>query len=531
MALRPIVGKLPSTAGAALMRLLLAVFLAFGTLPLPVIAGVSVGPVESSGGRSAGTPWDARADEDDDEDEEDDDEDDVPEIGDYDAMPPEPVWAQAIGLDHTAGTLDGDDVTVAVIDTGVTRVADLDEAIVARVDLTPDRDGLDRYGHGTHMIGIIAGDGSASRGRWRGVAPGAEVVSIKVGGWDGATDVSAVIAGIQWAVSHRDLYDIRVLNLSYGTDASQSVDIDPLDRAVQRAWEAGILVVTAAGNRGPSGGTVSKPADDRFVVTVGASDVHGTPATQDDTVAPFSSRGPTPDGAQRPDLVAPGISVVASRAPGSTIDTFRPEGRLDGEYFKGTGTSQAAAIVSGVAALLFEADPGLTPDEVKSILMATARPMPGQSGSGAGQLDAAAAVALLGSVVPLPVPALRGLASSGTGSIDASRGSHKVYADPDKDGRPGLATGEVDALGRPFDGASWARTPWTRATWSESPWAAVTCVADEWSVPACGPSQWGGMSWSMEWWGHRTWAEAGWDAKSWTAKSWTAKSWTSGHWN
>ncbi|MDQ3554726.1 MAG: S8 family peptidase [Chloroflexota bacterium] len=526
MALRPIVGMLPSTAGAALMRLLLAVFLAFGPLAPPVIAGTSAAQIDSTGGMSAGTPLEARADDDDDEENEDED-----EIGDYDAMPPESVWAQAIGLDRIAGTLDGDDVTVAVIDTGVTRVADLDEAIVARVDLTPDRDGLDRYGHGTHMIGIIAGDGSASRGRWRGVAPGAEVVSIKVGGWDGATDVSAVIAGIQWAVSHRARYDIRVLNLAYGTDASQSVDIDPLDRAVQRAWEAGILVVTAAGNRGPYGGTVSKPADDRFVLTVGASDVHGTPATYDDTVAPFSSRGPTPDGAQRPDLVAPGISIVASRAPGSTIDTFRPEGRQGGKYFKGTGTSQAAAIVSGVAALLFEVDPDLTPDEAKALLMATARPMPGQAGSGAGQLDAAAAVALLRSVGPLPAPALRGPASSGTGSIEASRGSHKVFADPDRDGRAGLVTGEVDALGRPFDGASWARTSWTRKTWSKSPWAAVTCVADEWSVPACGASRWGGMSWSRKWWGHRTWAEAGWDAESWTAKSWTAKSWTSGHWN
>jgi len=504
---------------------LLAVLALLVLLAAPAPTRAFASPFEPSHAAPAEHPSRSTTDDD------DDDDDDVPGIDEDDLAPPNGAWREAIGLDRISGRLDGSGVTVAVIDTGVSRTADLEESILARIDLTPDRDGEDRYGHGTHMIGIIAGDGGASAGRWAGVAPGSDVISIKVGGWDGATDVSAVIAGIQWAVSHRDRYGIRVLNLSFGTDGSQSALIDPLDRAVERAWEAGILVVTSAGNRGPSDGTVSKPADDRSVLTVGASDVHGTPTIDDDTVATFSSRGPTQDGAQKPDLVAPGITVVASRAPGSTIDTFRPEGRVDGDYFKGTGTSQAAAIVSGVAALPFEADPGLTPDEAKAVLIETARRLPRQAGSGAGQVDAAAAVSLVESGAPLPPPADRVPASTGWGSLDASRGSHKVVADQDGDGRPEQLSGEVEALGQRFDGPVWAATPWVLATWSISTWAGVTCVADGWGVPACGASTWGGMSWAIEWWGHRTWVDAGWDQKSWTNKSWTQKSWTAGHWN
>jgi serine protease AprX len=413
----------------------------------------------------------------------------------------------------------------------VSRVADLDGRIRARVDFTPDGDGYDRYGHGTHMIGLVAGDGAASGGRWSGVAPGADIVSVKVAGWDGATDVSVVIAAIQWVVSHRDEYGIRVLNLSFGTDATQTYRLDPLDRAVQRAWDAGILVVTSAGNLGPDR-NISKPADDPHVLTVGASDVNGTPEVSDDTVAPFSSRGPTGDGVAKPDLVAPGISVVASRSPGSTIDTFRPEARFDGAYFKGTGTSQAAAVVSGIAALLFEADPSLTPDEAKAALIGTTRGLRGRPGAGAGQVDASAAVAAVetGAFETAPADGVLEL-GTGLGSIDASRGSHRIFADHDRDGQPEQVEGEVDVLGDPFDGATWAATPWTKQTWDSTRWSSVLCVGAGWAITSCGPDTWPGMAWDEQWWGTRTWSEAGWDQKSWTNKSWTQKSWTTGHWN
>lgn len=486
--------------------------------------------VRSSAESSARSTCDEPCAVDDDDDDDDSDDDDAG-IAAHDVLAPNRVWQTAIGLDAIRGRYDGEGVTVAVIDTGVSRVADLDDRVSARVDLTPDGDGYDRYGHGTHMIGLVAGDGEASAGRWTGVAPGADVVSVKVAGWDGATDVSVVIAAIQWVVSHREEYGIRVLSLSFGTDASQSYRVDPLDHAVERAWAAGILVVTSAGNRGPEG-ALSKPAGHPRVLTVGASDVSGTMRVADDTVASFSSRGSTADGVAKPDLVAPGITLVSSQAPLSTIDTFRPEARIDGAYFKGTGTSQAAAVVSGVAALLFQADPTLSPDEARAMLMGTTRGLRGQPGAGAGQVNAAAAIAAVegGSFREDPAGP-SGEMGTGAGSIDASRGSHRVFLDSDGDGRPERVNGEMDALGDSFNGVIRAATPWIPETWALTPWASVMCIAEGWADSSCGPESWSGMALDAQWWGHRTWSEAGWDQKSWTQKSWTQKSWTSGYWN
>jgi serine protease AprX len=233
----------------------------------------------------------------------------------YNRLAPNTAWRQSIRLNQVDGDYDGEGVAVALLDTGVTESDDLGDRLLARVDLTPDHDGFDRYGHGTHMSGIIAGTGAASDGQWTGVAPGADLVSVKVAGPDGSTDVSTVIAGLQWVVANRTTYNIRVLNLAFGTDSDQSYGIDPLDYAVEQAWFSGILVVASAGNRGPGGKTINKPGDDPFVLTVGAADNHGTPDRSSTTVAAFSSWG-SPGGFSKPDIIAPGITVVSLRGPG-----------------------------------------------------------------------------------------------------------------------------------------------------------------------------------------------------------------------
>src|SRR5947208_2983929 len=293
-------------------------------------------------------------------------------MGQYDYAAANTVWKQVINLPKTNNQYTGKGVTVALVDTGVVPVPDLASRIVHVVDLTGEADGMDRYGHGTHMAGIVAGTGASSHGTYAGVAPDASLVSIKVAGLDGSTDVSVVIAGLQWAVTHRALYKIRVLNLSFGTDGAQSYSVDPLDYAVEQTWRSGIFLVVSAGNRGPDGGTINKPADDPYVVSVGAADLNNSTEGSDDVMAPFSSQGPTQDGFAKPDLVAPGVTIVSDRDPGSVVDLAHPSAEVGRSYFKGTGTSEAAALVSGVAALMFQANPSLTPDLAKGTLVKTA---------------------------------------------------------------------------------------------------------------------------------------------------------------
>jgi serine protease AprX len=471
------------------------------------------------------------------------------EVVGYDHRPPDSAWQESIRLTAVPAAHDGAGVTVAVLDTGVTRHPDLGGRVVARADLTPDGDGFDRYGHGTHMAGVIAGDGSASGGRWSGAAPGASVLSVKVASFNGATDVSIVLAALEWIAAHHERYGIRVVNLSYGTDSSQNYLEDPLNHAVERLWEAGILVVVGAGNRGAGGSKIEKPGDDPYVLTVGAADTHDTAALGDDEVAPFSSIGPASDGVAKPDLVAPGVGIVSHRAPASAIDVLRPAARLEDHYFKGSGTSQAAAVTSGVAARLFDADPSLTPDEAKAALVGTASPaLAGRPGAGAGLVNAAAAVAAVEagiSAAPANHPR-----SSGLGSLDSSRGSAKPYTDWKERGKPEQLSGDVGALGTPWDSAAWAARPWTPASWASSPWAPYTTVASGWSEAPAARS-WTGLGWDEGSWIARSWGDLGlpdpdwtarswgeawmrlldWAARSWGGRDWIARSWGGSTWN
>lgn len=422
-----------------------------------------------------------------------------------DSTPVNTVWKQSIRL---PSAYTGAGVGVAVLDTGVTRVADLGKRVLVRVDFTPDHDGYDRYGHGTHMAGLIAGNGARSGGTWSGAAPKANLISVKVAGKDGSTDVSVVIAAMQWLVAHRSTYNIRILNLSFGTDAVQSYLLDPLNYAVEQVWRSGIAVVVAAGNRGSLPGTINKPGDDPFVITVGAAELQGTATTADDAVAGFSSRGPTHDLIAKPDLVGPGLGMVSNRAAGSTLDTAYPAAWVGSYYFKGSGTSQAAAIVSGVAALMLQANPSMTPDVLKATLVGTAKKMGGllglgAAGSGAGLVDATAAVKASIAKTYVSKPANAGLLnqpSTGLGLIQLSRDSSAlVYSDLNGDGLLDLVTGEVDALGTAWLGSTWSEA------WSNNPWAPYVFEAAGWDGKTWGGKTWGGTSWKGKTWGGKTW--------------------------
>ena len=440
----------------------------------------------------------------------------------WDDVEPNLAWRKAIRLQQVPPAIDGSGVTVAMIDTGVAQVEDLGQRVIARVDFTPGGAGDDEYGHGTHLAGVIAGNGAASDGKWRGVAPGAKLVSLKVAGPDGSTDVSVVIAALQWVVTHRAEYGIKVLNLSFGTDSVQPYALDPLNAAVERAWAAGITVVVSSGNRGP--GAINKPGDDPFVITVGAVDVNQTIDRKDDEIAPFSSSGITQDGFAKPDVVAPGTTIVATRDAGSTIDGLHTEAVVDGDYFKGTGTSQAGAVVSGVAALLYEANPNLRPSAVKSILMgSTFRSSQYRTHGSSGMIDAAGA---LGSITSGDWANIGLIKSLGAGSLEASRGRFHVYTDLNHDGEPDLVTGEQDVLGNPWDSNSWSSTSWSSNSWSSNAWSSLIAENSGWTSNSWSSNSWSGMSWNSNSWSSNSWSSNSWSSNSWSSNSWSSVAWS-----
>lgn len=295
--------------------------------------------------------------------------------------------AKAVGANNAwSAGLTGAGVDVAVIDTGVLPLPELGNRLVYGPDLSPESQvdtlrNLDSYGHGTFMAGLIAGRDpqlvsakATAAGNYTGIAPDARVVSVKVSTYNGATDVSQVLAAIDWVVQHRNSggLNIRVLNLSFGTDSVQDYRLDPLTYAAEVAWRAGIVVVAAGGNEGFGNARLNDPAYDPFIIAVGADDTRGTAGSGNDLVPDFSARGE----GRSVDFVAPGRSVISLRAAGSYIDANHPEGRVGDRFFRGSGTSQAAAITSGVAALLIQQRPELTPDQVKYILRGSAAPLP-----------------------------------------------------------------------------------------------------------------------------------------------------------
>jgi serine protease AprX len=332
--------------------------------------------------------------------------------------------------------LKGAGVTIAVVDSGVALHPDI-QTLTAAVDFTAagqlaqgitgllpgegnladPANSVDPNGHGTHVAGILVGTGAQSAdAHIRGVAPEANLVSVRVLDGAGRGQTSDVLAGLQWILSHKAQYGIRVVNISLGHPVFEPADADPLVQGVDALWDAGVVVVCSAGNNGRDGYvTVTSPCNSRKVITVGATNAHHTADISDDTITTYSSRGPTAlDLVAKPDLVAPGNRVVSLRSPGSQLDLLFPERRMAGdpsnpsvkEYYEMSGTSMASPIVAGTAALMIEQDPSLNPGTVKARLMASARkPATGDPlVTGAGLLDILGALHATGNVADAPSP-------------------------------------------------------------------------------------------------------------------------------
>jgi serine protease AprX len=430
----------------------------------------------------------------------------------------------------------GKGIDVAVIDSGVSPVQGLSAPgkVVYGPDLSlesqaPNLTNYDTYGHGTFMASLIAGHddtltapySSAPASAFRGIAPDARIISIKVATADGGADVSQVIAAIDWVVQHAHDpgYNIRVINLSYGTNSTQSASVDPLAYAAEQAWKHGIVVVASAGNTGYQKGAntpcLSDPGYDPYVIAVGGTDSMGTSTIADDQVGSYSASGAA--GCKSPDFVAPGSHLQGLRDPNSYIDANHPEGLLDSRYFRGSGTSEATAVVSGAVALVVQKYPSLTSDQVKKFFAANAYGLASTIGfqQGAGEIR-------LGQMATKSPPSYsqKYTNSSGTGSLELSRGQDHVTQNSV------TLSGEQDIFGNPVNtttlaaaeaaATSWVGGIWNGATWSGASWSGAS---------------WSGASWSSLQWSSNTWSGASWSGASWSGASWSGASWSGASWS
>ena len=374
----------------------------------------------------------------------------------------------------------GNGVGVAVIDTGIAGgLPDFDSSdgpgsrVVETAVTNPGAStATDTYGHGTDVAGIIAGDGDhlspgdPLHGQYIGVAPNADLISIKVADDEGKATVLDVIYGLQFAVDHRSDFNIRVVNLSLDARTPESYLTDPLDAAVESAWMHGLVVVVAAGNRGAEANAVRyAPANDPYAITVGAADENGSANPGDDTIASWSSQGTTQDGFQKPDVYAPGAHIVSVLAPSSAFAGMCPSCLIGGEYIETSGTSMAAPMISGLVADLLQAHPDWAPDEVKGALIDPSV----ASTASFQEVDAARALAIQD-----PARANQGLTPNRL--ISGSQG------------------------GIDYSQSSWSQSSWSQASGSlsagfaQSSWS-CSCMAGSGEV---GPStsSWSTSSWS-----------------------------------
>lgn len=297
--------------------------------------------------------------------------------------------------------LQGQGITVAVIDSGTNQEKDLqvdpfkakpDSRVLEQLTFNSNAGhSNDATGHGTHIAGIIGGSGYRSDGLYAGIAPQVNFISLKISDEEGKAYESDAIAAMQWVLENKDKYNIRAVNLSVNSTQESSYHASPLDAAVEILWFNGIVVVASVGNKGPGGGyntADAAPANDPFIITVGASDERGSPDFSDDMVASFSAHGNTLDSFNKPEIFAPGTDIISILGPGNWISEYPDRVIMDGEYFRLSGTSMSAPMVTGAVVLLLQDEPKLTPDQVKYRLIDSARFI----GGGFAYLDIYAAV-------------------------------------------------------------------------------------------------------------------------------------------
>lgn len=365
----------------------------------------------------------------------------------------------ATSLWNTTNKLQGKGVTVAAVDSGVYKTKDLDGRIKVNVNFNPAyHDGIDRFGHGTFVAGIIGGSGSQSSGKYIGVAPKATLLNVRVADDQGMVYESDVVDSLQWVYNNKDKYNIRVVNLSLNSSAAQSYNTSPLCAAVEILWFNSIVVVVSAGNNGTA--TLYPPANDPFVITVGATDDKGTASLADDSVATFSASGLTESGFAKPDLVAPGRLIIGLLPENNRLSMgiAHAANQVDATYFKMSGTSVSAPMVSGAVAILLQDEPNLNPDQVKYRLMATANK------NWAGY----------------------NTATAGAGYLDIYAA---VYGTTTQTANTGILPSQFLTLGT--DPITWGSAGWNSAGWNSAGWNSAGWNSAGWNSAGWNSDYWG----------------------------------------
>lgn len=370
-----------------------------------------------------------------------------------------PVWEMG---------LKGQGITVAVIDSGTNQEKDLqvdptkakpDSRVLEQLTFNSNAGHVnDATGHGTHVAGIIGGSGYRSGGLYAGIAPEVNFISLKISDDIGMAYESDAIGAMQWVLDHKDKYNIRAVNMSVNSTQESSYHASPLDAAAEILWFNGIVVVASVGNKGPGGGyntANAAPANDPFIITVGASNEHSSDDISNDTLSSFSAHGTTVDGFNKPEIIAPGTDIISILGPGNWIPEHPDHVVMNGEYFRLSGTSMSAPMVTGAVVLLLQDEPNLTPDQVKYRLINSGQFI----GGGDPYLDIFAAV-------------------TGTSTESANTG---------------LVASQL--LWSGDDPVSWDSVAWNSVAWNSVAWNSVAWNSVAWNSVA-----WNSVAWNSVFW-------------------------------
>ena len=416
---------------------------------------------------------------------------------------------------------DGSQVQVAVIDTGVwphddlTKVSpqahgNIGNRLLALHTNPNATDDLDHYGHGTHVAGIIAGNGYDSNGSYIGVAPNSLLVSVKVSDDLGRANEGDVITGLDWVYqANQHGMHIRVINLSLSSTVAQSYHASALDAEVEKLWNSGVVVVAAAGNG--QGAVDYAPANDPFVITVGSVDDNYQTSTSASPMASWALYGKTQDGFQKPEVVADGSHVISLLAPLSQLSSEHPANIVGATYFKMGGTSMAAPQVAGLVALMLQAQPSLTPNRVKRALRHSSQPF--------GSVAYTPWLGTPGGLVD--VSAINDLETEDNTNVAVSQSFDPVQNT--------IQAGGAWWPSPTFGNAPWNNVSWSMVSWSDTAWANVSWSGG--SNPSAIGSAWSNVSWSMVSWSNVSWSMVSWSNVSWSNVSWSNVSWSNVSWS